>query len=122
MKFQVRLQMHTGRLDVQLQDGWASGRAAELPGKLEVETLRIAHLGYSSLDAFQPMMQQGVFWLSRLQVQTALYEPTGQALGAPGFIATTRLRSTPIGSISTSTTSPSFTMRVFSGRRVGVPV
>jgi Transposase DDE domain len=78
MKLQVRLEMRTGRLDVQLQDRRASDRAAELPGKLQVETLRVADLGYWRLDAFRALTQQGVFWLSRLQVQTALYEPTGQ--------------------------------------------
>jgi hypothetical protein len=78
MKLQVRLEMRTGRLDVQLQDRRASDRAAELPAKLEVETLRVADLGYWRLDAFRALTQQGVFWLSRLQVQTVLYEPTGQ--------------------------------------------
>lgn len=78
LKLQVRLEMRTGRLDAQLQDGRAADQAAELPGRLEVGTLRIADLGYWSLEAFRALTQQGVFWLSRLQVQTAIYGPTGQ--------------------------------------------
>jgi hypothetical protein len=78
LKLQVRLEMRTGRLAVQLQDGRASDRAAALPGSREVGTLHIADLGYWSLDAFRALMQQGVFWLSRLQVQTAIYDATGQ--------------------------------------------
>jgi hypothetical protein len=78
LKLQVRLERRTGRLDVQLQDGRASDRAAELPGRLEVGTLRLADLGSWSLDAFRVLPQQGVFWLSRLQVQTAIYDTTGQ--------------------------------------------
>jgi Transposase DDE domain len=78
LKLQVRLEMRTGRLDVQLQDGRAADQAAELPGQLEAGALHIADLGYWSLDAFRTLTQQGIFWLSRLQVQTALYTATGQ--------------------------------------------
>jgi Transposase DDE domain len=78
LKLQVRLEMRTGRLDVQLQDGRAADQAAELPGKLEAGALHIADLGYWSLDVFGTLTQQGVCWLSRLQVQTAIYAATGQ--------------------------------------------
>jgi Transposase DDE domain len=77
LKLQVRLEMRTGRLDVQLQDGRASDQAAVLSGPLPAGALRLADLGYWSLDALQALGQQGVFWLSRLQTQTALYDTTG---------------------------------------------
>jgi DDE family transposase len=38
----------------------------------------MADLGSWSLDAFRTLTPQGIFWLSRLQVQTALYPATGQ--------------------------------------------
>jgi hypothetical protein len=78
LKLQGRLEIRTGRLDVQLQEGRASEQAAELPGPLAAGALRLAALGYWSLDAFRALTQQGVFWLSRLQTQTALYDATGQ--------------------------------------------
>jgi hypothetical protein len=39
--------------------------------------LRLADLGYWSLEAFAALAQQEVFWLSRLQMQTAVYDATG---------------------------------------------
>jgi hypothetical protein len=78
LKLQVRLEMQTGRLDVQLQDGRAADQAAEFPATLAAGALHLADLGYWSLDAFRTLTHQGVFWLSRLQVQTAIYTATGQ--------------------------------------------
>jgi hypothetical protein len=39
--------------------------------------LRLADLGYWSLEAFAALEQPQVFWLSRLQMQTAVYDATG---------------------------------------------
>jgi hypothetical protein len=72
LKLQARLEMRTGRLDVQLQEGRASDRAAVLPGPLPAGAL-----GYWSLEAFAALEQHQVFWLSRLQMQTAVYDATG---------------------------------------------
>src|SRR4029453_14731109 len=64
----------TGPLAVQFQDGRASDRTADLPEPLPAGALRLADLGYWSLAALQALAQQGVFWLSRLQLQTAVYD------------------------------------------------
>ena len=77
LKLQVQLELRTGSLaDLQLQDGRTSDRTAALPA-LPPGALRIADLGYWSVDALQGLAQQGNFWLSRLQTQTALYDTTG---------------------------------------------
>jgi Transposase DDE domain len=76
LKLQARLEMRRGRLDVQLQDGRASDRSAVLPCSLP-RSLRLADLGYWSLTAFEALKQQEVWWLSRLQMQTAVYDATG---------------------------------------------
>jgi hypothetical protein len=79
LKFQVRLELRTGKLEgPQLQDGRASDRAALLPTTLPGGALWLADLGYWSLDTWRTLDQQGVCWLSRLQVQTAVYDATGQ--------------------------------------------
>lgn len=79
LKFQVRLDLRTGKLEgPQLQDGRASDRAALLPTTLPGGSLWLADLGYWSLDTLQTLTQQQVCWLSRLQVQTAIYDTTGQ--------------------------------------------
>jgi hypothetical protein len=77
LKLQARLEMWTGRLDVQLQEGRTSDRAAVLPGPLPAGALRLADLGYWSLEACAALAQHTVFWLSRLQMQTAVYDATG---------------------------------------------
>jgi Transposase DDE domain len=79
LKLQVRLELRTGKLEgPQLQDGRASDRAALLPTTLPSGALWLADLGYWSLDTLQTLDQHGVFWLSRLQVQTAIYDTRGQ--------------------------------------------
>jgi hypothetical protein len=79
LKFQVRLELRTGKLEgPALQDGRASDRAALLPTTLPAGALWLADLGYWSLDTLQTLNQHGVYWLSRLQVQTAVYDTTGQ--------------------------------------------
>jgi Transposase DDE domain len=75
---QVRLERRTGRRDGQLQEGRAADQAAECPGTLAAGALPLADLGSWSLDAFRTLTHQGVFWLSRLPVQTAIYPATGQ--------------------------------------------
>jgi hypothetical protein len=79
LKVQVRLDLRTGTLEgPQLQAGRASDRAALLPTTLPGGALWLADLGYWSLDTLQTLTQQQVCWLSRLQVQTAIYDATGQ--------------------------------------------
>jgi Transposase DDE domain len=78
LKLQVRLEMRMGALVVQLQDGRASDRTAVLLPGLPAGALRLADLGYWSLEALQTLGQQGVLWLSRLQAQTAVYDTTDQ--------------------------------------------
>jgi hypothetical protein len=42
-------------------------------------TLRLADLGFFSLDRFKELSDQGVYWLTRVQPGTAVYETTGTA-------------------------------------------
>lgn len=90
LKLQVRLDMRTGRLAIQLQDGRASDRTAELPGPLPAGALRLADLGYWRLEALQALAQQGVFWLSRLQLQTAVYDAAGDRREILAFLEASR--------------------------------
>jgi hypothetical protein len=77
LKLQARVEMWTGRLDVQRQEGRASDRAALLPGPLPAGALRLADWGYWSLAACAALAQHKVCWRSRLQMQTAVYDATG---------------------------------------------
>jgi hypothetical protein len=80
LKLQVRLDMVTGRLDGPfLQAGRAQDRQAPLQhAALPAGALRIADLGYWSLAVLADLDRAGVYWLSRLQAQTVVYDIHGQ--------------------------------------------
>lgn len=78
LKLQVRLDLRTGQLaGPQLQDGRASDHDAALPSRLPAGALRLADLGYWSLDDLRTLDQDGVLWVSRLQAATAVYTDDG---------------------------------------------
>ena len=77
LKRPVRRELRTGCLaGLQRQDGRAWERSAASPD-LPPGALRSAALGSWSVDACQALNQQGSFWLSRLQTQTAVYDRRG---------------------------------------------
>jgi hypothetical protein len=79
LKLQVRLDLRTGHLaGPQLQDGRASAHDAARPSVLPAGSLRLADLGYWSLDELEMLDTQQVFWLSRLHASTVVRDATGQ--------------------------------------------
>lgn len=79
LKVQVRLELRTGQLHgPELQDGRASDHEPVLPSVLPAGSLRMADLGYWSLDDLAALAAQQSFWLSYLQVATAVYDQAGQ--------------------------------------------
>jgi hypothetical protein len=87
-KLQARLELRTGRLDVPLQEGRASERVAVLPGPLPAGAVRRADWGSWSLEALAALAQHQGFWLSRLQLQTAVYDATGDRRELLALVAT----------------------------------
>ena len=77
LKLQARVERRPGRLDVQLQEDRASDRAASLPGPLPAGALRLADWGSWSREACAALEPHKGFWLSRLQMQSAVYDATG---------------------------------------------
>lgn len=53
-----------------------------LPG-----TLRLADLGFFSLDRFQELNAQGVYWLTRVQLGTAVYDAKGTRSSLAEFLS-----------------------------------
>ena len=82
LKVQVRLDLCRGTLE----GPWlAAGRAADHRAAVQTAplprgALRLADLGYYDLDVLAGLSQQGVYWLSRLQPQTAVGDATGARL------------------------------------------
>ena len=85
LKIQVSLDLCTGALSGPLlQDGRCHDRTSPLQrDHLPPGSLRLADLGYFSLDEFWDLTRQGVFFLSRLQAQTLVFDQLGGALDLP---------------------------------------
>lgn len=80
LKLQVRLDYAKGTLHGPfLQDGKTHDRKSPLQQMpVDAGSLRIADLGYWSLDVHDQIGEQNAFWLSRIQVQTAVYDVQGK--------------------------------------------
>jgi Transposase DDE domain len=88
IKFQVRLDCATGQLTGPLPvAGSASDQRSALPiDDLPPGALRIADLGYFDLDVFARLQQRGVYWLSRWQPSTPLFDEAGQEIKLLAFL------------------------------------
>jgi hypothetical protein len=80
LKVPLRLELRSGTLEVSdLQPGRSHDRASPLPhAPLPAGSLRLADLGYYSLEMLQEYDQQGVYVLSRLPARTALFDAQGR--------------------------------------------
>jgi len=80
LKIHLRLEMTTGALTGPvLSAGRLHDRSCWLQTKpLPGGALRLADLGYFSLAAMKAMAEQGSYWLSRLQANTAVFDAQGQ--------------------------------------------
>jgi hypothetical protein len=88
MKLQVRLELTRGTLAGPIpHPGRASDRTTVDVGEpVPAGALSIADLGYFSLPHLAELGALGVYWLSRLQAQTAVADPTGQRLDLVGWL------------------------------------
>jgi hypothetical protein len=80
VKLQVRLNMNTGGLNgPYLQAGRVNDRSSVLQNLLLPSgALRIADLGYFSLENLSHLDTQGVYWLSKIFSQLKVYDPNGK--------------------------------------------
>jgi hypothetical protein len=91
LKLQVRLDALSGRLDGPVpHPGRTHDRAAPWPGgPVPAGALWLADLGYFKLGWFAELARGGAFWLSRLQVNTAVWGADGARLDVPTSLAAT---------------------------------
>lgn len=82
LKLQVQLELRGGQVrGLDLEAGRAQDRASALQhAPLPAGSLRLNDLGYFSLAVLRDLDRAGVSWLSRYQIQTALYDAQGQRL------------------------------------------
>ena len=88
LKLQVRLELTRGELaGPEPHAGRASDRTTVAVGEpLPARALFIADLGYFSLPHLGELGAAGVYWLSRLQVQTTVFAADGQRLDLLGWL------------------------------------
>ena len=82
MKLQVRFDVHTGSFaHFHLTDGVTGDSKVEKAFQpLPAGSLRLADLGYFSLDEFERLTDLGVFWITRLKVCCRLFDEEGEPL------------------------------------------
>jgi hypothetical protein len=80
LKVQVCYEVNSGALEgLSLHPGRAADNAAALARRpLPAGALRLADLGYFDLDVLQAYDQQQVYFVSRLQAKTIVYDADGQ--------------------------------------------
>lgn len=95
LKLGVRLDLRHGTLTGPLLEAGRTHdqRCAVTTQPLPPGSLRIADLGFWSVASLAEISEQGSFWLSRLQAQTAVLNPDGTDLGLDQLLATTRASS-----------------------------
>lgn len=82
LKIQVRLDLCNGMLSGPLlENGRSQDKASAMQtAPLPEGALRIADLGYFSLDGLRELQAEGNFFLTRIQPQTVVYDESGQRL------------------------------------------
>ena len=92
LKLQLRFDVLTGAFEhFQLTDGiTADSKAEKQFDPLPEGSLRLADLGYFSLDTFEKLTQAGVFWLTRLKVDCKLFDEHGEPFCLSKHLKTTK--------------------------------
>ena len=81
LKLQVQFDLSTGALiGPFLQAGRAHDREAPRQTAFPAGALRLADLGYFHLETLRELTTAGVYWLSRLHMQTHLFDQAGTPL------------------------------------------
>jgi len=90
VKLQVRLDLLHGTLaGPVLQPGRHNDHQSTLQdAPLPPGALHLADLGYFDLDRLQSWSQQGVYWLTRVQTNTRIYDAAGRRWLLPELMAT----------------------------------
>ena len=93
LKLNVALDLVRGSLAVDLSPGTTQDKASPLQhAAVPVGGLRIADLGYWSLDVFARIADQGAFFLSRLSLTTTVCDATGAPLDLAAWLGQQRRR------------------------------
>ncbi len=92
LKLQLRFDVLTGAFQhFHITDGITADSTAEKEFEpLPVGSLRLADLGYFSLDTFEKLTQANVFWLTRLKVDCKLFDEHEEPFSLHEHLKTTK--------------------------------
>ena len=81
MKIQVRFDLGRGAIRLRLEQGRDSDHRTPLQTEeIEAGSLHLRDLGYFDLDVLQQMAEKGAYFISRVQDNTALFQPDGERI------------------------------------------
>jgi DDE family transposase len=88
VKIQARWELRTGKLTKLLvEPGRVSdGQNAAAEGPVEIGSLHLRDLGYFSLERFRELSAAGVYWISRWQQGTTVFDREGQPLELLAYV------------------------------------
>lgn len=88
VKLHLRFDVSTGTFEhFQLTNGITADSTVEKQiSRLPEGSLRLADLGYFSLQAFQKLSDESVFWISRLKVDCSLFDNKDKPLCLPKWL------------------------------------
>lgn len=111
LKLHLRFDVLTGGFQhFQLTDGMtADSTAIKASEPLPQGSLQLADLAYFSLDAFEKLTENGIYWISRLKANSYLADETGERLALEKMLAETETENTFI------------TKRIWIGKRKQLP-
>ena len=89
IKLQVRLDLLHGTLSGPLLQAGSAHDSLGVShvGPLPEGSLHLADLGYFDLDRFEALSQQKQYWLTRVQINTRLYDAAGKKYTLPDLLA-----------------------------------
>jgi hypothetical protein len=81
IKLDTCIELKTGQLQCGLQHGKQSDNRSPLANAVyERGSLRLQDLGYFNLERMKAQAERGEYWISRYQINTALFDEQGQAI------------------------------------------
>ena len=96
LKLHLRFDVLTGDFQhFQLTDGMtADSTAIKASEPLPQGSLRLADLAYFSLDEFEKLTENGIYWISRLKANSYLADETGERLALEKMLTETETENT----------------------------
>ena len=96
LKLHLRFDVLTGGFQhFQLTDGMtADSTAIKASEPLPQGSLRLADLAYFSLDEFEKLTENGIYWISRLKANSYLADETGERLALEKMLTETETENT----------------------------